>query len=217
MVARINLVGAAAAVLAAVLFAGCGGASKDPGGTRSREQLVRLLAVLRRPQTKADRDATMLRTIDRLAQTSGDSRYGSRPDRPLIRLATVAPWGAKIFLVPFTSPTSEPQCTGTRRACQGFPREETLTVFPTVDPVGWTTDQVDRGFAIARASSNGRWVSVVPDGVSRVTFVLGARKPSVAVRDNVAAVEGHVGERIHAALWYDADGRLLRRVPTNFG
>jgi hypothetical protein len=170
-----------------------------------------MLAVLRRPQTKADHDVPTLRTLEKHA------RYGSRPDLPLVRLATIAPWGAKIFLVPFTPPTSEPHCTGTERACQGVSRAEAVAVVPASEPIAWSVARIEHGVAIVRAPTQGRWVAIVPDGVSNVTFGLGTRTPTVAVRGNVAAVQGRGGERIHEMVWYDAHGRVLRREHTDFG
>jgi len=42
-----------------------------------------------------------------------------RPDRPLIRLATVAPWGASVFLVPFRPPTAR-ELSHLREPLAGF-------------------------------------------------------------------------------------------------
>ncbi|HEY2769802.1 MAG TPA: hypothetical protein VGI87_04510 [Solirubrobacteraceae bacterium] len=212
MVARINVCVAIAFVALGV--AGCGGSSKD---VRGRKQLIQLLAVLRRPQTKADRNPAMLRTIERQPQWSPYVANGSRPDLALVRLGTIGPWGARILLVPFTPPTSVPHCTGTERACaRPPPREETLAVFPSSGARKWTAAQIAAGVAFTQTPSDGRWIIVVPDAVTRVAFVLSDRRPTVVVRGNVAAVQGHAGERIDAALWYGAHGRLLRRIRAGF-
>ena len=63
--------------------------------------LLSILGVLRRPQTTADRDPALLRTLNRQSQNRSLSVLDGRPVISLVRLATIAPWGAKIFLVPY--------------------------------------------------------------------------------------------------------------------
>jgi hypothetical protein len=104
--ARLTMAGGAvwlaASVLAVVIVAGvfllAGAhqrAAPNAAGS-SRAQLVKIIAVLRRPQTKADLQAEKLPTLK-------DNRLLGRvfiPDRSLIRLATTTPWGEKIYFVP---------------------------------------------------------------------------------------------------------------------
>lgn len=63
--------------------------------------LTSILGVLRRPQTDADRDPALLKTLRRQAHYRALSVSDGKPVIALVRLATVAPWGAKLFLVPY--------------------------------------------------------------------------------------------------------------------
>src|ERR1019366_8545960 len=66
------------------------------------QTMVDSLAVLRRPQTPADRDPATLQQIVRIVRS--DRHF--TPDLGLMRLAATTPWRARVVLVPFTVTTS---------------------------------------------------------------------------------------------------------------
>ncbi|MGO9750976.1 MAG: hypothetical protein ACLP8S_14975 [Solirubrobacteraceae bacterium] len=103
-----------------------------------RQQLIDVLAVLRRPQTKADLDPRLLSWLERTRP--GEALRGT-PDRPLIRLATVTPWGEKVLLVPMKPPMPSAGGAAEREfpagrlpgILAGRTDEETLGVFTMTD------------------------------------------------------------------------------------
>jgi hypothetical protein len=226
---RLNIGALAVAALVAVTLAVAGGAlillagHKRPAAStatnRSRQQLIDILAVLRRPQTKTDLDPELLRQLSRNRLLG---LHGT-PDRPLIRLAAVTPWGEKVFLVPMkpltASATSSLQGRHplSRRLPLGLAQRtgETLAVYFT-DANGSggrsccnTAGRIEagsdgpgiEGFRPAHGSGYTRLTSVVPDGVAKVVFNLprqgGAEAPvykhtltvATQVHGNVAAVQ----------------------------
>jgi hypothetical protein len=224
---RISYVGirrvAIAAVAATTLVAGYGGGSTGHADL-SRQGLVRLLGVVRRPQTSADRNPAVLVAIRRLPSSRFSAQFGSRPDAPLIRLVGVAPWGGKLYLVPFAAPTSEPQCEGTGRACAYLPPQETIAVSGAGFTGAFTLASISAGSALVGSPGTGHWALVVPDGVSRVAFmwprqdlltnVVYATKLRLTARvhANVAAVRTHRDEAVRAMILYSATGKVLKRV-----
>ena len=113
---RFPRMGTAAGVLAALAivavvvvaaFALLGGSSEpssQSAASRSSEQaLLRILGILRRPQTKADLPPELWR---RLHLDSRRGRLGGTPDLAGVRLATVTPQGEEVFLVPMKPATT---------------------------------------------------------------------------------------------------------------
>jgi hypothetical protein len=242
---RLNIGALAAAALVAVTLAVAGGAlillagHQRPSATtatdRSRQQLIDILAVLRRPQTKADLNPRIL------SQSASIPMQGS-PDVPLVRFATTTPWGEKLYLVPTKPPTVKqlnilglpPRLIERLRA-----RGETLSVF-SPQGGGGTSDAaaIEAGDAIgtegaghsfAGGSSQTRFILVVPNGVAKVEFMLprqsspGANDPRIyphslgvtaRVHDNIAAVQVNRETDGPSApmVWYSADGRVLKRI-----
>jgi hypothetical protein len=194
----------------------------------SRQQLVGLLAVLRRPQTKADL-APVARPRPRAVE---DSLHGT-PDRPLIRLAAVAPWGARIYLVPFKPLTGRQLAHFNRpflavlkrRAAQG---EQIVILARGAPPGGGTVATIRRGQALAyvpllpggRPRRSLRMIEVVPDGVARVSLAFAPRagKPgaliaTVGVHGNTAAFQVVPGPPGPLMLtWLGGEGQVLERV-----
>jgi hypothetical protein len=163
-----------------------------------RQQLIGMLAVLRRPQTKSDLDPQLLAMLKRLDQRGLGSDLEGAPDLSLIRLATITPWGAKVFLVPLRPLTASELRAAARRLPLAFrrrpggllqsAREETLSVV-TIDRGGpnygggggITAAEIEAGHGSSGTEGstplhgNGgytRMTIVVPDGVARVTLVL---------------------------------------------
>ena len=65
-----------------------------------RRQLIDILAVLRRPQTKADLGLNP-------ASLPDPGAFVGAPDLSLVRFATVTSWGEKLFFVAFKPPTRQ--------------------------------------------------------------------------------------------------------------
>src|SRR5579884_1720947 len=76
------------------------------------EQLIDILGVLRRPQTKADLNPAILSVLSRVPPIA----LRGEAELALVRLATTTPWGEKIYLVPFRPPTAAGVAADARRA-----------------------------------------------------------------------------------------------------
>ena len=161
---------------------------------RPARGLVDILGVLRRPQTPADRSLPL--------QSFLRSPWSGPVDRPLVRLATVTPWGRKLYLVAFkpgpirpiprTLKPNDPAAIALR-AQMG---KETLAVVTPWSCGSGCAASVG-GAAAAEIESQGllwmqpagrnfaggstavRLVAVVPDEVAKVVFVL-PRQPSIS-------------------------------------
>lgn len=207
----------------------------------SRQKLINILAVLRRPQTKADLNLSILRGLESgpLAGSQGPA------DVPLIRFATTTPWGEKLYLVP-RKPLTAAQIATLARQSQRPPGfiarlrgRETLDVFSSQGGGGASdAATIEAGRAVgtegagvdaAGGSSETRLILVVPDGVAKVKFVL-PRQPQPAVpgapiyphsatvtapaHANVVAVQ--LNREFDGAtppmIWYSADGRAIKRL-----
>lgn len=180
-----------AIALGAVLV--LGGHQRPTASTAAgeRQQLLHILGVLRRPQTRADREAEKLLPVPRRNRRFAFMQR--TPDLPLVRLATTTPWGQKLYFVPF-KPLSAKQLTEINST---FPRlarllgvgihEETLGLFTSSGgPIGGasgTAASIESGREIAlegagRQVGDGsgttitRLMVVVPDGVAKVEFVV---------------------------------------------
>jgi hypothetical protein len=160
----------------------------------SRRQLIDILGVLRRPQTAADLDPTLLRELRRPGPAL--ALIGGAPDIPLIRLAGVTPWGQKIFVVPLKPPTAQ-SVARTLRRFPHFPRSlahlmlshrpagETVELSAGGGGGPETAAQIEAsGAALLEGAPGGapkrdpglqapaRGFVLVPDGVSKVALLL---------------------------------------------
>lgn len=179
----------------------------------SRQQLIDILGVLRRPQTPAD--------LRILSQLTPPPPFFGTPDRSLIRFATTTPWGEKLYFVPTTEGTAGRQA-------------ERLSEFSTQGGGGGgTAARIEAGQEIGTEGGGGirgtRVTVVVPDGVAKVAFVL-PRQPNpeqygapvyshslavtVPVHDNVVAVQ--IDRSIPAGplpmIWSAADGHVIKQI-----
>ncbi len=216
--AAVALSGAAMAVALGALLSLHGRSAPTPtrpsaaARPSSRQQLIDILGVLRRPQTPAD--------LRILSQLTPPPPFFGTPDRSLIRFATTTPWGERLYFVPMTA----------RRARR---QVERLSVFSTQGGGGASTaTQIEAGQEIGTEGGGGirgtRVTVVVPDGVARVAFVL-PRQPQpgqfgapvyrhsltvpVAVHGNVAAVQIDRQSGIpFPMIWYGADGHVVKRI-----
>jgi hypothetical protein len=248
---RVNLSGFPAAVLVAVTVAVAAGALILLGGhTRppvtaavpGRQQLIDILGVLRRPQTKADLALPILRDLSRGPIAA---RRGT-PDLPLVRFATTTPWGEKLYFVPTKPPTAQQLARFARQhpafapfIARRLARGETLGVLSSrggsgggnaaAIEAGYSLQTDGAGRSFAGGSTQTRLILVVPDGVAKVVFVLGRQlaggtpgapiyahslSVSVPVHDNLAAVQVN-RECCNGQipmLWYGAHGQIIKRI-----
>lgn len=246
LVAAAGAAGAIVVAVGALILIGGHVRPHSSAAASSRQQLIDILAVLRRPQTKQDL---------RLPAITGVQHPGQgTPDLPLARLATITSWGEKVFFIPLQPPHTEvgpgPRTAAGRaaaaararlpKALRVIPHGETLAV-ATRDGFqsGGTPADIEAGrgpvlFApYLRASGRqgrtgaGQIIMVIPDGVTRVEFVL-PRQPnpygpvyphvaevSVAVKGNVAAFQLHrdcCAPAPPPMIWYGPDGHVIKRI-----
>jgi hypothetical protein len=186
--------------------------------TPSREQLVRMLGVLRRPQSYADlHSPAIARVLAMPSPVAGAG--GGTPDVPLIRRAATTPWGAGVFIVPMKPPTAASSAALKAQApkwaiSQLSHHGEGIYLqvgsggacCSTAADIRAGHDMITEGAGrnFAGGSTQTRLVLLVPDGVAKVQFVL-PRQPSrnspgspiysnasritVPVQGNVAAVQ----------------------------
>ena len=178
--------------------------------------LVSELAVLRRPQTPADLNSPNLDLFLQLRGPADPRGQRGRPIRSLIRLATVTPWGEKVYLVPFLG------------------RGGTAALGLVAD--GGSCCATAAGIAsngtgsLSGGPSGNDAVVVVPDGVAKVSILLprqgipGERAYrhslaiTVPVHNNVAAFRStryadDIG--FNHMVWYGPAGNVVRRIGDN--
>ena len=201
------------------------------------QPLLRTLGVLRRAQTKSDLDPDLLKIVTRRA---GLRRALGTPDVPLIRLATVTPWGSKVFLVPLKPlttteidklPPALRQVASRELGHQG--NAETLSEIQLTGDGGGggccaTAGDIEHygqgSWGGSSSSGPTHAVLVVPDGVERVMLLLprivrGGRayKHSLAVtapvHNNVAAfqIDRAVDDPFQYMTWYGPTGKIIKR------
>jgi hypothetical protein len=167
--------------------------------------LVRILGVLRRTQTPADR------APDLFADASSD---GLTPVRSLQRLATRTSWGARVYLVPLYKTSAHGLPLNPSRGGIG------ISVNGRGGGCCETAVQVEAGQAYADGIHPWALIMVAPDGVARISVALrgrpGQRPPPIvtgAVHSNVAAVRlrydamSGPGDLI---TWYSASGAVIK-------
>jgi hypothetical protein len=157
----------------------------------TRQQLVQMLGVLRRPQTKSDLDPKLTPSIVRLELSARGSR---RPqpglkrvlaqwgypmlDRSLVRVVRIPDWHAKVGIEPTTSRRSR----SSAQRSEGVDLELWIgsqpTIPPSIDeetgaPLGSVVTVRDHGLGLTagvRRRNLLDGVVLVPDGVARVTL-----------------------------------------------
>jgi hypothetical protein len=211
----VGALGAAVAVLVAVVALAALSHHRPPAAGRAgvppgARQLVAELAVLRRPQTAADRSlpARFVREFERMfgIMVPGLTRLVATGDLH-------GAGGYRIYLVV----SARPPCRLTGSTANGSDGVSLVTV----DSRGW---DYAAGFSAAELqrfaplpTGPGVLSSVVPDGVTRVKWTIppgrgGADHAHTSaiwprVRNNVAAAIP--AENPSSATWYFADGRVL--------
>ena len=195
----------------------------------SRQALIDELAPLRRPQTASER--ALARTL-----RPDDVPYyyiNETIDRSLVRYATTTPWGERVYLVPVApwSPRRINCCGGSGylppvEAIVAYSRRSEFMAYGTASGILRGAADIDTGTYSHGVLTRSRSVSIVPDGVTKVSWVL-PRQPggseygwptysrvghlSVSVHGNVATAESPRFGRIEAEIWYTANGRVFRR------
>jgi hypothetical protein len=149
------------------------------------------------------------------------SPFGT-PDRPLIRLAAIAPWGANIYLVPFKPLSARVRADLDRSPLRRyFARSESIGIVArgVHGGHGLTAAAIESGVAhtsvpVRPGAQRLRLIEVVPDGVSRVAlmFAAGALIETVPVRGNTAAFQVFPRPTGHLALLWLAGGQTIKRV-----
>jgi hypothetical protein len=181
-----------------VLLRGAGNPRPAPVNRTSGttiQHLVDILGVLRRPQTPADRalpDPSAGRPGEAFSAAINEARSGT-PVLRLARLATVAPWGQKIFIDPVTpltatrAATLEHRYPQLRKAFQQLRQNEphtvTLALYGGRETSFGSVTDIEQGHQTTVQGPNGilgldgfapplRVVMVIPDGVAKISFVL---------------------------------------------
>jgi hypothetical protein len=173
------------------------------------------LAVLRRPQTHADRTAAERGALDALDR-----------DVEGVQLASVRslPHGAVLIPVERVAPkapegTTDPPAGRNDAVCLYSPTRDGasgggLGCFTAAD------------IAAGRAIGNQAYVidGLVPDGVENVRLSAGTARTTAPVRDNYFAVEFKEARwgalpiaRARGAIWLDAAGHTIRRIDYKLG
>lgn len=190
--------------------------------------LASILAVLRRPPTVADRNHLLRQMLKRDAQNPTTLGVLGRPVVSLLRFATVAPWGAKIYLVPFLPPTAAAErrlppkdrgvTTPTTATLATFPDNGADVVAAEIEG-GRDIGNMAYGARHPSAQARARWVMIVPDGVTKVaiwqltTTATQSPKPIVAaVHNNVAAFVAPSLTQPGKELWYGPNGHIVKHI-----
>ena len=200
-------------------------AAASPPASVADQQLKSILAVLRRPQTAYDR--MMFRRSGLEGVRGGPFDVAVEPASA--RVATITPWGARVMLALASGKSSGGFTQGGLVVGYSHGVGGCCSTATSVEAgrVAW----LDRwGRLFAGGSTGFRYYQVVPDGVSKVTFVI-PRDPSpgeygapvyrrsldvsVPVRGNIAAFEEahrQCCDLMLPEIWYAADGRVIRRI-----
>jgi hypothetical protein len=201
-----------------------------PAGAR---QLTSILGVLRRPQTTADCNPALIGQLSRGAHSKYTLGFEGRPVLSLMRLATIAPWGQRIYVVPFLAPTTQAKKRLPRKD-QGVTVASTagLATYPVTGGDG-VPAEIEGGRDIANADyahgekPGSRWVMVVPDGVAKVALwpatrsiahhprhltTPGSRPIIVTVDNNIAAFRAPGFHAPGQEIWYRSNGTVVKRI-----
>lgn len=197
-------------------------AGSEPGSA----QLKSILGVLRGPQTAAAK-AFHHTGWPEVGFPKSYRRAGGhlRPDRAMIRFATLTPWGAKVFVVPLNPPSNRIV------ACRNGVTKQSVAVW--VQGLGWSDFNFPANIEQGEAGGPGGlirgfghmygWVELVPDGVAKVRFLQAHSLPrlgeplkvtgtiTAVVHNNIASFR----VRSRGALlesWYNAQGHLIKHV-----
>ena len=172
--------------------------------------LVRMLGVLRRPQTPAER-----RFVERQLRTEGGLRDVAGVHVDYIR---VLDFGRGVTLIPV-----DRFGLSYERAARGNPsipppnRAALSDAVCVYDPGGgavgqscFTAARIRSGFAISTGPESG--IGMVPDGVERVRLADGERSGQAPVRDNLFITGGEAPVAPMIVEWLDDRGEVVKRI-----
>jgi hypothetical protein len=186
-----------------------------------RQQLINILAVLRRPQSYADLHS---HTITEILKRPRGSMFGQGAvDEPLVRLVGTTPWRVPVYLIPYEpAPASQ---SGSALLRQRPSSTEGIWLESQGGSCCYTATDIENGKAINEGGfgplsgpSQTRLIMLVPDGVSRVEFRFHTPhlRRSVPVHDNIADAEfqGLCCHGLERTVWYAANGHVVpQRAP----
>jgi hypothetical protein len=199
--------------------------SSGHAATPGRQELISMLGVLRRPQTKADIDRALLNSVNPLML------QGGTPDVPLMRLV-ITSWGEKLYLIPMKPPSvSALRAVWEKISTPRIPLRRFIAAHD-METLGFFTSNGGGGggqtaaniqyvgsdgftgarFAGLRTAQGGYQylIRVVPDDVTKVVFVvrghLGHVEPGIPANPPPTTVTATVHDNIAAA-------RIIRKGP----
>ncbi len=177
------------------------------------DQLERL-AVLRAPQTAADRGSGVQADL----RTIGSQNHGVRT--AYVRLLGATSTGAAVALIPterFSDDAAGPPLTRTEDAlCVLYPSSRSATRIGGAAYPCWTTAMLLGGRAVGRVADGAveHVFGLVPDGVARVELTLGdgtiiTTAPRTNFFDAALPPATPRFTAIQATLWFDANGAVV--------
>jgi hypothetical protein len=203
------------------------GGGRTPRGSSvpaAARPLTSILGVLRRPQSARDISPALHKQLVRESNSILYMGWFGTGLTSLVRLAAIAPWGQRVYLIPHLPPT--------RQQIAKLPAKDRLTIVPTTSSVDlypmsggpMIAAQVKAGRAWA-VSAN-RYVFIFPDSVTKVALwrsvsvrdhphplVQPGSKPIiVAVRNNIAAFQTRRAFIPGREIWYGSSGEIVKRI-----
>ena len=201
-----------AVVLVFVVFGHGGGPSTPSASPAGASQLTAMLAVLRQPQTAADR-----------AVSPSEMRFLEASVGPLVtsltrRVATIGP--ARIFL--FVTKAREPNLQfppGTLWSPSLGDRffvanASTSSPGSPVPAVELRDPQVASGWYVEASTQKAYFLEIVPDAVTRVRIVFRDGTVEAAVSNNtvVALAPPRSNEQVRGVTWFGSSGQVIPTI-----
>lgn len=188
-----------------------------PDAASSATSLTRILGVLRRPQTAADRSLPtprlpMDRRPKRLTEAGTLVPETITPISSLKRVTAALPGGMRIGFIPV-------QIRSRTASGRPFDRVALEVTGGGGSSCCSTAHQIETGQAFSSSGGAGQktvGMLVVPDGVARVRLAL-PHPVTVDVHDNVAGIESNADlENIdrYAMTWYAPSGAIVKQFAT---
>ncbi len=151
--------------------------------------MTSILGVLRRPQTPADRNPALIRQLRNQDRSTFTVGIDGPQVLSLMRLATITPWGQRIYVVPFLPPTAAERRRLPRKYRIGgeriaTPTTVTLHIFPMSGHRityffggGAAPAFIEGGRVLGNGAYDTKFykhprqvIMVVPDGVAKVAL-----------------------------------------------
>jgi hypothetical protein len=159
----------------------------------------------------------MVRVLKENAKDPETQALSGMPVISSLRLATVAPWGEKIFFV-VNRPLTKQQLRALPRGLRTQAHIVKRWTLRSPAYVQALPAQITSGHDLATNKGN-QLIIVIPDGVATVkiwpTLATGRESPhplTTTVHDNVALFEAGFSLEPGKMIWYAADGRVIKRI-----